>query len=33
MQYINKSIPIIEDLKKVNQDIGRQRSELERALN
>lgn len=28
VQYINKSIPIIEELKRVNQDLGRQRSEL-----
>jgi len=29
-QYLNKSIPIMEELKRVNQDLGKQKEELDR---
>lgn len=29
----NKNIPIMEELKRVNQDLGRQRAELEKSNN
>jgi hypothetical protein len=31
-QFASKSIPVMEELKRCNQDLGRQRAELERTL-